>query len=102
MAASGEGLNVTPSEHRTNDACSSCGGGASQRPFDDELLRKAITLDDPLIPEKEAAYILGVSVRTLQRLRRTRKIAYIVIARAILFRKSAIERFLQRSTTAER
>jgi hypothetical protein len=54
MAASGEGLNVTPPVPRTNDECSSCGGGASQRPFHHDLLRKAITLDDPLIPEKEA------------------------------------------------
>jgi hypothetical protein len=48
---------TNPTLLRTRDECASCGGGASQRPFDDDLLRKAITLDDPLIPEKEAAHI---------------------------------------------
>ena len=103
MARSGEGLNAIVLEDEANDECSSRDADASQRPFDDDdLLRKAITLDDPLIPEKEAAHMLRISVRTLQRLRKARRITYVVIARTILFRKSAIERFLQRSTIAER
>jgi excisionase family DNA binding protein len=102
VARSGEGLNAILSEDEANDECSSRDADASQRPFDDDLLRKAITLDDPLIPEEEAAHMLRISVRTLQRLRKARRITYVVIARTILFRKSAIERFLQRSTIAER
>jgi len=95
-------LNAKISEHEPNDECSSRGTDVSPRPLDNDLLRKAITLDDPVIPEEAPANMLRISVRTLQRLRKARRIAYVVIARTILFRKSAIERFLQRSTIAER
>jgi excisionase family DNA binding protein len=73
-----------------------------KRRYVDDLVANAIDLDDPLIPEDEVARILRISVRTLQRLRKARKIAYVTIRRTVLFRKSAIERFLQRCTVSER
>jgi excisionase family DNA binding protein len=63
---------------------------------------RTIHLDDPLISEEEAAKILRVSERTLQRFRLARRIAYVTIGRTIFFRKSAIERFLENCTVRAR
>ena len=60
---------------------------------------------DKLLTQREASHILGVSQKTLQTLRRTRKIGYVQFGhRTIRFRESDLWRFIakrERNVTPE-
>jgi hypothetical protein len=71
-------------------------------PYFSEVTVKAIDLDDPLILEEDAAAILHMSKWTMMRLRKERKIQYVVILRKYLYRRSFLVAFIEKCTVQPR
>ena len=59
------------------------------------------TLPDRLLTTREAAHLLNVSIRTLQRMRSEQRIGYIVLRGKCRYRRSEIDRLLADCTVAE-
>lgn len=53
---------------------------------------------DRLLTTREAAHLLNVSARTLQRMRNEQRIAYVVLRGKCRYRQSEIDRLLEDST----
>lgn len=49
-----------------------------------------------LLSTKEVAELLGVSVKTVERMRRRRAITYVKIARRVRFRPEDVQKFITR------
>ena len=56
---------------------------------------------DMLLTTREAAHLLNVSTRTLQRMRSEQRIAYVVLRGKCRYRRSEIDRLLADCTVAE-
>lgn len=56
---------------------------------------------DRLLTTREAAHLLNVSTRTLQRMRSEQRIAYVVLRGKCRYRRSEIDRLLADCTVAE-
>jgi excisionase family DNA binding protein len=58
--------------------------------------------DDQLVDEREAARVLGVAVGTLQVWRCTRRypLAFVKIGRAVRYRRSTLEQFIESRTVS--
>jgi excisionase family DNA binding protein len=54
---------------------------------------------DRLLDKKETATILGISVRTLDRLRSTGEIQAVLVRGAVRFHPSAIEKYISKHTS---
>jgi hypothetical protein len=58
---------------------------------------RALDVGDPLVAERDAVRLFplgAISVRTMQRLRRAKKIGYITIGRRIYYRYSDLQRYI--------
>jgi hypothetical protein len=58
---------------------------------------RALDVADPLVPERDAVRLFpsgAISVRTMQRLRRAKKIGYVTIGRRIYYRYSDLQRYI--------
>jgi len=57
---------------------------------------RPLDADNPMITEEEAALLLGVSERSMRRLRSRRKVSYFRVLRRIMYRHSDLQDFLSK------
>ena len=62
---------------------------------------RAVSGESMLLTTREAAHLLNVSTRTLQRMRSEQRIGYIVLRGKCRYRRSEIDRLLADCTVAE-
>ena len=62
---------------------------------------KKVASPDKLLTTREAAHLLNVSTRTLQRMRSEQRIAYVVLRGKCRYRRSEIDRLLADCTVVE-
>ena len=63
-----------------------------------EIAAHVRAVSDRLLTTREAAHLLNVSCRTLQRMRSEQRIAYVVLRGKCRYRQSEIDRLLEDST----